>query len=125
MDNVIKRIADFADLDTRRAMGFKPRKLKLDDVPPFRPEQIVFKYYVDKKILLFIETYEYGRFEMEVVTDVDYLHGNLFYFSTKTTKNSVIVYPNGCTTHLFINGLHNEQFYTSQVYPLLVKDSSN
>jgi hypothetical protein len=122
MDNVIKRIADFADLDTRRAMGFKPRKLKLDDVPPFRPEQIVFKYYVDKKILLFMETYEYGRFIMEVVTDVDYLHTNLFIFNTTTTKNSVTVYPNGCTTHLFVNGLPHEEFYTGMAYPLLVKE---
>ena len=27
MQNVIERIAHFADIDTRRAMGFKPRKL--------------------------------------------------------------------------------------------------
>ena len=27
MDNVIERIAHFADIDTRRAMGFGPRKL--------------------------------------------------------------------------------------------------
>jgi len=27
MYNIIKRIADFADIDTRRAMGFKPRRL--------------------------------------------------------------------------------------------------
>ena len=40
MDNVIERIAHFADIDTRRAMGLKPRKLppsdlnlKLDFVP--------------------------------------------------------------------------------------------
>lgn len=37
MDNVIERIARFADIDTRRAMGFKPRKLHVPDikfVPP-------------------------------------------------------------------------------------------
>ena len=122
MDIVIKRIADFADLDTRRAMGFKPRKLKLNDVPPFRPDRFIFKYYVDKKLLLFLETSEYGRFEMEIVTDVDYIHTNLFIFNTTSTKNSVTVYPNGCTRHLFINGLHNDEFYTSQAYPLLVKE---
>jgi len=125
MDNVIKRIADLADLDTRRAMGFKPRKLKLDDVPPFRPEQLIFKYYVDKKLLIFMEVSEYGRFEMEIVTDVDYVHTNLFIFNTTTTKNSVIMYPNGCSTHLFINGLPSEEFYTGMAYPLLVKDSSS
>lgn len=27
MDNIIERIADHADIDTRRAMGFGPRKL--------------------------------------------------------------------------------------------------
>jgi hypothetical protein len=27
MQNVIERIAHYADIDTRRAMGFKPRKL--------------------------------------------------------------------------------------------------
>jgi hypothetical protein len=30
MDNVIEHIAHFADIDTRRAMGFKPRKLNVN-----------------------------------------------------------------------------------------------
>jgi len=32
MDNVIERIAHFADIDTRRAMGFGPRKLIAPDL---------------------------------------------------------------------------------------------
>ena len=32
MDNVIERIAGFADIDTRRAMGFRPRKLPPSDL---------------------------------------------------------------------------------------------
>jgi hypothetical protein len=31
MDNIIERIAHYADIDTRRAMGFKPRRLDLED----------------------------------------------------------------------------------------------
>ena len=33
MDNIIERIADFADIDTRRAMGFPPRKLVVPNLP--------------------------------------------------------------------------------------------
>ena len=33
MDNVIERIAHFADIDTRRAMGFGPRKLPPVNLP--------------------------------------------------------------------------------------------
>ena len=32
MDNVIERVARFADIDTRRAMGFPPRKLPPSDL---------------------------------------------------------------------------------------------
>ena len=32
MENVIERVARFADIDTRRALGFKPRKLSPSDL---------------------------------------------------------------------------------------------
>jgi len=32
MDNLIERVARFADIDTRRAMGFLPRKLVLPEL---------------------------------------------------------------------------------------------
>jgi hypothetical protein len=32
MDNIIERIAHHADIDTRRAMGFKPRRLDITDL---------------------------------------------------------------------------------------------
>ena len=32
MDNVIEKISNFADIDTRRAMGFPPRKLPPSDL---------------------------------------------------------------------------------------------
>jgi hypothetical protein len=32
MDNFIERIAHYADIDTRRAMGFPPRKLPTSDL---------------------------------------------------------------------------------------------
>ena len=32
MQNIIERIAHFADIDTRRVMGFPPRKLPLSDL---------------------------------------------------------------------------------------------
>ena len=32
MENIIERIAGFADIDTRRAMGFGPRKLVIPDL---------------------------------------------------------------------------------------------
>ena len=35
--DLLELIASFADIDSRRALGFKPRKLPPMDLPPFRP----------------------------------------------------------------------------------------
>jgi len=40
MDQLIERVAHYADLDTRRAMGFKPRRLDVTDLDlPFLIEE--------------------------------------------------------------------------------------
>lgn len=42
MQNVIERIAHFADIDTRRAMGFRPRRLVAPDLDlPCRSQEYV------------------------------------------------------------------------------------
>lgn len=42
MDHIIERIAHHADIDTRRAMGFDPRKLVLPDLDlPCRSQEYV------------------------------------------------------------------------------------
>ena len=48
MDKVIERIAHFADIDTRRAMGFKPRKLvTLPELKIWIPRQHpIFPYII-------------------------------------------------------------------------------
>lgn len=41
MYNIINRVADFADIDTRRAMGFKPRRLHVPCLKIRFPEEHV------------------------------------------------------------------------------------
>lgn len=60
MDNIIERIAGFADIDTRLAMGFKPRKLPRSNI--VLPERIfgwgVVKIIFDRGIQMTVFHYE-------------------------------------------------------------------
>ena len=67
MDNIIERVARHADIDTRRAMGFPPRKL-----PPCHfdfPERQDLGGYVSIRLSLdssIIRHYHDGRFDSYV-----------------------------------------------------------
>lgn len=68
MENLLHRVADHADIDTRRAMGVPPRRLDpewKDFVPrPYGNE--VFKYFVHNKTLLYYEFWNYDQFYSEI-----------------------------------------------------------
>jgi hypothetical protein len=68
MDNVVSHIANYADIDTRRAMGFPPRKINSEwkDFNPHPYGREVFKYLVDKQTLLYYEFWSYGQFYSEI-----------------------------------------------------------
>jgi hypothetical protein len=69
--HVIDRIAEYADIDTRRAMGYPPRKLNFD--PEFNPrgfESELFVYYPEERKLVYWEVGRYGYLYYEIVTEV-------------------------------------------------------
>jgi len=69
--NVVDRIAGYADIDTRRAMGYPPRKLNFDPEFKFRGfEGELFVYYPDEKLLKYFEVGKFGYLYYEVVTDI-------------------------------------------------------
>ena len=85
--DLLECIASFADIDTRRALGFKPRKLPPVDLPPFRPTwrydwnanreafvhyADVFKYLTSTKTLIYLEVCGYEEYYWEVKTDMIY-----------------------------------------------------
>jgi hypothetical protein len=69
--NVIERIADHADIDTRRAMGFAPRKLPRIEFDPRPMPPIEYRYYMNEKKLWYFEMDEYMNFYFEVQTGVE------------------------------------------------------
>ena len=85
--DLLELIASFADIDSRRALGFKPRKLPPMVLPPFRPTlhrnwhpvheafvyyAEVFKYLTESKTLVYLEISGYDEFYWEVKTDMSY-----------------------------------------------------
>jgi len=87
MERVIEHIANFCDIDSRRALGFKPHKLPPLTPPPFRPTwrhdwhpvheaffyyAEVFKYHTETKTLVYLEFLEYDAYFWEVKTDMTY-----------------------------------------------------
>ena len=86
--DLLELIASFADIDSRRALGFKPRPLPPLTPPPFRPTwrrhawhadreafvhyAEVFKYLTETKTLVYFEISGYDEYYWEVKTDMTY-----------------------------------------------------
>ena len=80
MENLIGRIASFADIDTRRAMGIYNRLPPSNLVPhPIPPT--TFRYFAAEKKILYLNFDEsYDVFNWEVLTDIQpdgdaWIHG--------------------------------------------------
>jgi len=69
--DILERIADLADIDTRRAMGFKPRKLPRSDFVPRPMPSTEYRYYVNEKKLWYFEMDSYLNFYLDVLTGVE------------------------------------------------------
>ena len=72
-----ERVAHYADIDTRRAMGFPPRRLQIDRNQILRPEPEteVFKFYPDRNVLIYLTRYSWDHLEMEVYNNIRYNYG--------------------------------------------------
>lgn len=72
MNNIVSLVAEHADIDTRRAMGFPPRKLSSvwKDFTPRPYNQEIFKYFVRTKTLLYYEFWKYQEFYSEVTKGI-------------------------------------------------------
>ena len=69
--DLIERVARFADIDSRRALGFMPRRLPRSDFVPRPIEPTTFRYFAALKKLLYINFDEsYDVFTWEVYEDL-------------------------------------------------------
>lgn len=81
---IYDRIADFADIDTRRAMGFKPRKLHIDRTQTLIYRENIddgyesFKYFPDRHTIIFFSILNYNFMIMKVWNNVRYERDGLF-----------------------------------------------
>ena len=81
---IIELIANFADIDTRRAMGFKPRKLHIDRTQTLIYREHIddgyesFKYFPDRHSIIFFSILNYNFMIMKVWTNVRYERDGLF-----------------------------------------------
>jgi hypothetical protein len=98
--DILAIIADFADIDTRRALGFPPRKLPpLVLTPwPFRPT--IYQYFSNDRRLWYFEFIEYGTFMLEVTTDINVLDRNLPLFQCSSTSIQRRMMASGTGFHL-------------------------
>lgn len=71
--DLLESIANFCDIDSRRALGFKPRPLPPLTPPPFRsgPREIS-KYLTETKTLIYIEASQYDNYYLDIKTDMTY-----------------------------------------------------
>ena len=104
MDNIMSLVAKYADIDTRRAMGFPPRKLSSEwkDFNPRPFGQEIFKYFVSTKTLLYYEFWKYDQFYSEITEQI---------IPKSRTRHKWRHLP-GCTVY----GMHNDRVYRSERY---------
>jgi len=70
--DLIEHIARFTDIDSRRALGFKPRRLPRSDFVPRPIEPTTFRYFAELKKLLYINFDEsYDVFTWEVYEEIE------------------------------------------------------
>ena len=68
---LLARVAEHADIDTRRALGFTPRKLSKVEFDPKPMRPIEYRYYMNQKELWYFEMSGYHNFHFEVITGVE------------------------------------------------------
>lgn len=92
MNNIIQRIADYADIDTRRAMGIYRR------LPPsnFNPRPIPptsWRYWPETQTAIFINfTPDYGPYEFEVHKGLLYTPENEYEWEYNDNASIRMVY---------------------------------
>jgi hypothetical protein len=70
--DILELIADFADIDSRRSLGFAPRKLDAKWLE-FVPKTIGtedHRYYINEMKMTYYEFWEYGSMYHESISDV-------------------------------------------------------
>jgi hypothetical protein len=72
MERVMSVVAKYANIDTRRALGFPPRKLSSEwkDFSPRPYGQEIFKYFINTQTLLYYEFWSYEQFYSEITNKI-------------------------------------------------------
>ena len=110
--DLLECIASFADIDSRRALGFKPRPLPPLTPPPFRPTREVFKYLTDSNTLIYMDVFEYGRFEWELTTDTHYLpHTHGWIYGPNAHRTDISIFTDGSQRHVWSSMMDGLEFH--------------
>jgi len=115
-NNILSVIARYADIDTRRAMGFPPRKLDLSSWKEFEPKGFsseLYRYFVNEKRLEYFEMWEYGCIYYDVVTDVEPgdIDSHMWITLSNSVERGVFQSPN--RTDVYVKKRNNELFHTA------------
>lgn len=98
--DLLEHIASFADIDTRRAMGFKPRKLPKVDFDPKPMPPVEYRYYTSEKKMWYFEMTEYANFFFEVLTGVELIDpAEPLFKYTDNTRQRLTTYSELSTRH--------------------------
>lgn len=115
MNNILERIAHHADIDTRRAMGFPPRKLD-PSWKEFRPKGFfgeLYRYYVKEKRLEYFEAWEYNHIFYEVITDTQPRDADNHQWMTCPDSYTRTVMHSDNRTKVYIIRTHHYDFNTA------------
>ena len=118
MEHIITKIADLADIDSRRALGFPPRKLNSNFELNLVDE--LFLYYTrQKKLLYFNISYNFMYWEVtEDITPISveentWMHGD-------NSQSRIFIWKGSLTEDLVI---FPAGIYTPIGRPIFVQDS--
>lgn len=90
--DLLELVASMSDIDSRRALGFKPRRLTLPlDFFPKTMPPIEYRYYCATNTLWYFEMGEYMNFHFDVLTNLELVDRDAprFRYTDKTRQRRV------------------------------------
>lgn len=124
--DLIEHIADLTDIDTRRAMGFKPRRLPPSDFNPKPMPPVEYRYYINEKKLWYFEIFEYGNFYLDITTGVELVNPIIPLFRYMDYARQRIITHNDLVNHYeeFQVTAPSWQTFRTAGHPIFIETSS-
>ena len=120
----LEHIARFADIDTRRAMGFKPRKLPKINFNPKPMPPIEYRYYINEKKLWYFEMDGYLNFYFDVISGVELIDSTVPLFRYMDNAHQIHIIYNEHTSRYRIQVPDEFRTFQTAGYPILISSVS-